>query len=211
MSAGTADDLDYMHARYYHPQLGRFLAVDPALESAELLRPQSWNRYNYAYNSPLLLTDPNGENPLVLFVLAGIVGGLLFGPEAANAPESFDADLVPSSDGMRAVVASSVTIASVMAVARSSGGNDEAPGGKPLDESAPVDPNVRGLERQLREHEEKLEAYKEDPDAADNLGFLRNAGEDEERRRRIVEGRIKNLERQIENFRKQIERRLKKE
>ncbi len=52
-------DLDYMHARYYAPRLGRFLSVDPI--GGELLRPQSWNRYVYARNNPLKWVDPTGE------------------------------------------------------------------------------------------------------------------------------------------------------
>jgi RHS repeat-associated protein len=58
----TAPVLDYMHARYYNPQAGRFLSVDPLLSSARLSIPQSWNRYSYVWNNPLLLVDPTGED-----------------------------------------------------------------------------------------------------------------------------------------------------
>lgn len=51
--------LDYMHARYYDPNLGRFLSVDPGRDW-DSTRPQSWNLYVYARNSPLLLVDPTG-------------------------------------------------------------------------------------------------------------------------------------------------------
>lgn len=53
------DYLDYMHARYYDPGLGRFLSVDPA-RSAKPGLPQSWNRYVYARNNPLRYVDPDG-------------------------------------------------------------------------------------------------------------------------------------------------------
>ena len=70
--SGAGDSaLDYMHARYYHPGLGRFLSMDPDKESANPVSPQSWNRYSYAYNSPLKYTDPDGENPLVASALLG--------------------------------------------------------------------------------------------------------------------------------------------
>jgi len=45
-NAGPGDDLDYMHARYCNPNTGRFLSVDPAMESADPYQPQSWNRFN---------------------------------------------------------------------------------------------------------------------------------------------------------------------
>lgn len=46
--AGSYADppLDYMHARYYSPNRGRFLSVDPG--PADIALPQSWNRYTYA-------------------------------------------------------------------------------------------------------------------------------------------------------------------
>jgi RHS repeat-associated protein len=58
--AGSGDDLDYMHARYCSPGLGRFLSVDPML-IADLRSPQFWNRYSYASNSPLKFIDPTGK------------------------------------------------------------------------------------------------------------------------------------------------------
>ncbi|PYQ27607.1 MAG: hypothetical protein DMF56_19705 [Acidobacteria bacterium] len=58
---GLFGTLDYMHARYDDPELGRFLSVDPAPDSADLEAPQSWNRYAYARNSPLARLDPDGR------------------------------------------------------------------------------------------------------------------------------------------------------
>lgn len=54
-----ARDLDYMHARYYDMNVGRFLSVDPIGGKPD--SPQSWNRFAYALNSPVVLTDPAGE------------------------------------------------------------------------------------------------------------------------------------------------------
>jgi RHS repeat-associated protein len=54
--------LDYMHARYYSPELGRFLSIDPAMDLKKVLpRPQRWNRYAYVSNSPMTATDPDGR------------------------------------------------------------------------------------------------------------------------------------------------------
>jgi RHS repeat-associated protein len=59
-------DLDYMHARYYTPVMGRFLTVDPARESVNTSAPQSWNRYTYVHNNPLNAIDPDGRITLTL-------------------------------------------------------------------------------------------------------------------------------------------------
>lgn len=54
--------LDYMHARYYDPNLGRFLSVDPIIDFKTNLRnPQGWNRYSYVRNNPIRWTDPTGK------------------------------------------------------------------------------------------------------------------------------------------------------
>jgi len=55
------DTLDYMHARFYNPTLGRFFSVDTILSVAALNQPQRWNRYAYAYNSPMVNADPTGK------------------------------------------------------------------------------------------------------------------------------------------------------
>lgn len=59
---GLFGTLDYMHARYYDPDLGRFLSVDPALNVKRIMhQPQGWNRYAYAVNSPMRYLDPDGR------------------------------------------------------------------------------------------------------------------------------------------------------
>jgi RHS repeat-associated protein len=58
---GTTGDLDYMHARYFSQQLGRFWSVDPL--GGNEVNPQSWNRYAYTLGNPLKYTDPLGEFP----------------------------------------------------------------------------------------------------------------------------------------------------
>jgi RHS repeat-associated protein len=52
--------LDFAEARYYNDAHGRFTAVDPLLASGKSVNPQTFNRYVYSMNRPLLLTDPTG-------------------------------------------------------------------------------------------------------------------------------------------------------
>jgi RHS repeat-associated protein len=61
--SGTgANELDYMHARFYSAEVGRFLSVDPTLVlKTTMPNPQMWNRYSYVVNNPLRFTDPDGR------------------------------------------------------------------------------------------------------------------------------------------------------
>src|SRR5271165_4393957 len=53
--------LDYAVNRYYNPRLGRFMTPDPAgLAAVDPANPQSWNRYAYVRNNPLIAVDPLG-------------------------------------------------------------------------------------------------------------------------------------------------------
>lgn len=57
-TSSTADDLDYMHARHYNPQLARFLQIDP--RSGVAAKPQTLNRYGYVAGNPINAVDPTG-------------------------------------------------------------------------------------------------------------------------------------------------------
>ena len=52
-------DLYYYRARYYDPELGRFIQADSTAVS--LRNPQTFNRYSYVLNNPLRYTDPTGN------------------------------------------------------------------------------------------------------------------------------------------------------
>lgn len=52
--------LDFAEARYYNNSNGRFTAVDPLLASGKSTDPQTFNRYIYSLNNPVVLTDPSG-------------------------------------------------------------------------------------------------------------------------------------------------------
>jgi len=56
--------LTYMNARYYDPDIARFMAIDPVgvLED----KPESFNRYAYANNNPYKYVDPDGKLPILI-------------------------------------------------------------------------------------------------------------------------------------------------
>ena len=60
------------NARLYDPVLGRFMGVDPYVQMPDFT--QSYNRYSYALNNPLIYTDPDGEFWQFLFALAWAYG-----------------------------------------------------------------------------------------------------------------------------------------
>jgi RHS repeat-associated protein len=51
-----------MNGRVYDPILGRFLSPDPYVQMPGFT--QSFNRYSYCLNNPLIFTDPSGELPV---------------------------------------------------------------------------------------------------------------------------------------------------
>lgn len=56
----TESGLDYFLARYYSGAQGRFISADPLITSGKPKDPQSWNRYSYTLNNPMVLIDPDG-------------------------------------------------------------------------------------------------------------------------------------------------------
>ncbi|MEN4904663.1 RHS repeat-associated core domain-containing protein [Luteimonas sp. TWI1437] len=65
----TATGLVYMQQRYYDPELGLFLSVDPV--TAYLGSIDQFHRYRYASSNPYTLVDPDGR----LSGVAGTMGG----------------------------------------------------------------------------------------------------------------------------------------
>jgi len=64
-------ELMFYGARYYDPVIGLFCSADPIVPDPSM--PQSFNRYAYVMNSPLMYTDPTGNSLLILaFVVAMI-------------------------------------------------------------------------------------------------------------------------------------------
>jgi RHS repeat-associated protein len=55
-------NLIHMNGRIYDPALGRFMTADLLLQAPDNL--QSYNRYSYVFNNPLMYTDPSGYKSL---------------------------------------------------------------------------------------------------------------------------------------------------
>jgi RHS repeat-associated protein len=64
-------DLSYFHARMLQVRAGRFTRPDPIQDGA--FEPQRWNRYAYALNAPLTVTDDMGLFPTIPMVCGTIV------------------------------------------------------------------------------------------------------------------------------------------
>lgn len=63
--------------------------------------------------------------------------------------------------------------------------------------------SIRSFVMRIKEHEDKLAAYIKNPDKYDNQGYLKNAPNNEVRKK-IIDTRIKHLRKEIETFNKNI-------
>jgi RHS repeat-associated protein len=71
-----------MNGRLYDPVLGRMLSPDSYV--AEPSFSQDYNRYTYARNNPLVYTDPDGNNPIIIAIIIGAAIGTYMGGTIAN-------------------------------------------------------------------------------------------------------------------------------
>jgi RHS repeat-associated protein len=65
--------LIYMQARYYDPEIGRFISMDPAEGNPDT--PASYHRYLYAYGNPTIYIDPDGQSATVVGTALGAAWG----------------------------------------------------------------------------------------------------------------------------------------
>ena len=66
-----AFNLINMNGRMYDPITGRMLSPDNYIQAPDF--SQSFNRYSYAWNNPLVMTDPDGE--FIQYIFGAIIGG----------------------------------------------------------------------------------------------------------------------------------------
>jgi RHS repeat-associated protein len=206
--------LYFYRARYYSPQLQRFLSEDPAGFRGGI------NKYAYVQNSPVNFRDPFG--------LVGVQGGV--GIDAVSQPEvdSYIAELEASLGGEGGGAAAGGGVAGAAAatvglivldvglaaydlyelhklcVAYGACGPspNQNPAPKPpmagrKDAGGGSDDPCKGLRDTLRDHQDRLRDYANDPYGNDDKNFL-GQGRDME----VIAGRVRNLLQQIKNFQK---------
>ena len=80
---------DYFGARYYQPQIGRFLQPD---DSSYLnpFNPSSMNLYEYARNNPLRFTDPSGNSEECKSAAINFCLEIVWSPPVKLPPPPFD-------------------------------------------------------------------------------------------------------------------------
>ncbi|MDX3100120.1 RHS repeat domain-containing protein, partial [Nonomuraea angiospora] len=81
---GTQDSttgLVHLGAREYDPKLGRFMSVDPIIDDVD---PQTLNAYAYANNSPVTMTDPDGQWFWVAIAIGARFGARYLAKKAAQ-------------------------------------------------------------------------------------------------------------------------------
>lgn len=76
-----------MNARLYDPLLGRFLSPDPYVQMPE--NSQSFNRYSYCLNNPLMYRDQTGEIAWFVPVIIGAVVGAYVGASIQSHTAAF--------------------------------------------------------------------------------------------------------------------------
>ncbi len=69
--------LYYYGARYYDPQLGRFINADTGLGAEPLENAAAFNRYAYAGSNPVMYIDPSGEAAFLALLIPVIVGAII--------------------------------------------------------------------------------------------------------------------------------------
>jgi RHS repeat-associated protein len=82
----TGQELDdetglyYYGARYYDPQLGRFISADSIVQAP--FDPQTLNRYSYCRNNPIIYSDPSGHDFGLSILIGAAIGALISGAQS---------------------------------------------------------------------------------------------------------------------------------
>ncbi|MEO0461381.1 MAG: RHS repeat-associated core domain-containing protein, partial [Myxococcota bacterium] len=178
--------LHYNWNRFYNPTTGRYLAEDPLVSE---LPGFGESVYGYARNNPALYTDPDGRCPIC--IAAGII--------VAEAI----ADLLVVGGTAAGVVAGTQVIDHYMNESQGDGGSCEESGsnGPGRELSAEERRAIRSHEKRIKEHLDKIEAFKKDPTVRPGMEDQPDEVIREQQRRRVEK-----LEREVQKFRDNIEK-----
>ena len=72
-------------SEFISPYINRFLQPDTIIP--DLSNPQSWNRYSYVTNRPVVLSDPTGHDPIIAFLMLVAVAFVLSACDSSPAYE----------------------------------------------------------------------------------------------------------------------------
>ena len=172
--------------RMYDPEISRFMSIDPILnkkmphELQKLAGGQVYSNspYNYTFNNPVNLVDPDGNFPI-----APAIPWLI---AAAKAATPYVVATAAAAAGALGFKAAAETISDYITNANAIEKQTDSQ----------LEKSERSLENNVLEHQQKLDDYKRDPDANDNQGILKNA-KSPEMREKIIKGRIEELGKQI--------------
>ena len=179
----TSTGLYNYDARLYDPVIGRFITPDTIVP--DWYDPQLLNRYSYTRNNPLKYTDPSGHI-LVSGSIAVGYGSYALSTALAVGIAHYAA---PIAACLGAWIGEKLS-------EKKNSYQDLTP--KQLSDAK------KSYEDLIREHEEKLGDYINDPDSHDNKGVLQ--GVSPERRQKIINGRIRTLEKQLKKQKKELEK-----
>lgn len=190
--------INYFGARWYHPEIGRFLVIDPAGVAPDNIH--SFNRYAYANNNPYKYVDQDGRNPLLLIAVGA---GALLATNNAQAPTS-SGDIHPMVDAKttEAVIAAATLAGGLRSlVGREAGGAASDVGGVGRELTAQQQKAIGSLEKQIAKHEQKLQDFKNNPTVRPGMENLPS-----EVIQKQQQSRIQHLETEINTFKNNIDK-----
>ncbi len=179
------------NARTYDQQIGRFIQADPASEESG---QESLSPYHFGLNNPVRYADPDGKCPpcIAWRISRGIYLLSKLLPQGKNAPMNLPI-VVNDATTVIKTIPDNFPITKNQSTDNS---NEVQQKTENLQsEIKSLDKSMNSLDKNVKDHKEKLKDYKNDPDKFDNKGVLKDASP--EIREKIINGRIKELERQI--------------
>jgi len=202
--------LYFYRARYYNPQLARFISEDPLG-----FRSNSVNFYEYAYDSPQKYVDPSGAQEIVIDAVGegigegigeGVGEGIGEGVGRGFRPRVRPTPVQESPPPRPAAPQPPPGWPSLDKVPYVGPDTDPSPQTKPPTAGRSCgkgggdnDP-CKGLRDILRKHQERLRQYATDPYANDDKNYL-GKGRDSS----VIAGRVKGLVHDILLYQKQLE------